>query len=570
MKYYFLPTLKILLAVLLFSGLQASASPNTAIAPMALLQQQVVVEALLGMDARKEQPVTSVAGDLQSRRLVAPWNNIYVSERLQAVRSRFEQYLEYECPASYEEPLQDKNYILANGLALLQKQINEWKQQVNWDFFNDQFDPGRRVVIVDACNIHRFPCADLITKQLDQTSNVASDNKNIEDYWFTGQPAYIVAATRDRQWLLLMGAMQEAQGWVHCRHAASVTAEQCEQLARSPALLQQGLSGRCEALNFDSYFQAGSLLIKHLSGYQALLKKVAPAERARHSFDLYPAQLAEIELYDSAGKTLPEVAVRLPLSKTADKQNQAMFIQLLWPLLGKDFAWGGWQLQDQTRLSFDTSKFIQMSMRLCAGVEVPRDSQGILGGQGDELFDLDYGVGIIRSYYSGDQSKRIITSALNAATIGEYAFNETVTEIKHGSKLRPISSSITAQIQCRQQIIALIVELGKTGDIFGFPPGGEFIYLGHTTKAAIEQQAVAQNIDQPRVNEFFPHQQNDEPVLLFAGCQLGGSTPGENLWSITGCSHVFGVSAESPYYGKWLDRMVHLVRPFKKTKFDLN
>ncbi len=568
-RLFVISTIKILSGLLFLVSVCGIASPNNPVAPMALLQKQVVIERLLGIQDEEDRAITDIKGDLLTGRLLAPWNEQYISDNLDTVRRRVEAYFEYECPETLaENELKDSSYIWAEGTPVLASELTELKNSIDWSEYRDQYDASRRVVIVESCNVHRFPNARLITKQLDQTSNVASDNKNNEDLWFSGQPAYIVATTKNRHWLLLMSGI-DTLGWVAREHVATVSDDQCKQLKQNLMQVHQPVYGFAGGeANWMGLLHPGSLLVgTPEGGYQLVYRK---AVMTREGYGVCPAVIVDVQIYNEDRSPLSKETQ--PFYTAKHVKSRRFFLDTLNSMLGSSFAWGAWTLEDQKRLSFDTSKFVEMAFQHGAGVKIQGNTKHILSSQAGDLFKLDYVQAVIRTYpdpAAETESHWIVSTASAAGVVDSYALPDSAKqiEVRHSKALNVHSPSTDQKIKHRQNIVHLIMESGKLGDAFGFT-GGIFIYLGHTTKGAIREQAIAEAQDQGRVNEFFPEEDDDQPILLMAGCPLGGRPPESDTWYITGCSHIFGISPKSKYFGRWLDKQVYLVRPFKKTALD--
>ena len=362
----------------------------------------------------------------------------------------------------------------------------------------------------------------------------------------------------------------DTSGWVNYSHVAAVTDEVITEFTANLVMINRRMTGVSENLNAELKMQASSLLSrqgdqKHYT-FRAAVRKICTAEREKHLFRVFPAQISLVKLYDQ----MQCLAADDELLLIADHPGTRLFFfeRLFAVMQGVDFSWGGGCREDAMVPACDTSKFVQTVCRLCMGVDIPRNSQGIIQQPtGGDLFDLPYGRALIRSDEHDDAWVVASAKGFEKPPVVEYLIElpdnkKQTIRLCHSSMPSVISNS-DQNILHKRYMVELIRELGCTGDIFGGPGGKIFVYLGSTTINDIRRLAEQKSSDVERISAFFPDEEGSQTVLLMAGCPLGGRSVDGAAWDITGCAHIFGISPASPVTGRWLETKIHLVRPFK-------
>ncbi|WP_461536904.1 hypothetical protein [Spongorhabdus nitratireducens] len=553
--------------------------PNNPVQPLAILQDQDAIQKLLGVDeGAKSIRLTELTQDILSFRLVAPWHAEYIESWLKReyVKELVCWGLELKCPESLiglesEERSEPSHYVKGNGISLTHEDLATFKSKVDWNSFVNIYEPQRRAVITSETNAYLLPGALTITKPLHLSSNVAADDKNVQDHWYHGQPVYILGATNDQQWLYLMAGI-DTSGWVHRRHVSFVTDDVIKTFTANMVMTKCCVSGVSEKFGSEIKLQRTSLLSRQGEHapftYVTVVQHVCISERDKHPFKIFPAQIDSVTLEDSTFCPVTDDA--LVLIEDHPRTRDFFFERLFAVMQGIEFSWGGGCREDAVVPACDTSKFVQTVCRDCMAVDIPRNSQGIIEQvKGGDLFDLPYGMALIRSYEHEGTLIIASAAAYGSEPVTNYVINlpgerKQAIGLCH-SKLPTVIGSTDQNILHRQYVVELIRELGTTGDIFGGPGGKIFVYLGSTTINDIRLLAEEKMTDVDRVSIFFPDEDGSQSVLLMSGCPLGGWAPDRKAWDITGRAHIFGITPASPVVNVWLDSKIHVVNVLKES-----
>ena len=180
-------------------------SPNNPVQPLAVLQDQDAIRQLLNVtESDKSVRLNDTGQDLLCFRLVAPWHEKYIESWLQQdyEKELVRFGLELKCPESLvgiktEERSESSHYVKGNGISLTREDLSQYESEVDWSSFIKEYQPQRRAVITRETNVFMLPGALTVTKPLHLASNVAADDKNIQDHWYHGQPVYILGGNQE-------------------------------------------------------------------------------------------------------------------------------------------------------------------------------------------------------------------------------------------------------------------------------------------------------------------------------------------------------------------------------------